>query len=178
MKWYLSFVVTLLLGTIGYQVVEMMRWTPSLDALSHTTSVTALAQLGYTPHGGRISSSRPLLLDGRTISCGIGLQDCVSRFRGLRDGEPLDATLVYVPKGHDGFWLAMWMRRANGDNFSNSPQQIVDAWKSTARGNILLTALAVVLFLLVYPACTSERFRQAWWAMVEPVRSQESAAPD
>jgi hypothetical protein len=164
---YQSLVAIFLVGTIGYQVSEMMRWTPSIDALSHTTCVRALAQSGYSPPGGRISSPRPLLLDGRILSCGTGLQDCVSRFQGLRDGEPFDAALVHVPDGNGGIWLAMTMRRSNGDNFSNSPQQVVDGWRSNARGNIIITAQAFVLFLFVFPACASERFRRAWWAMIE-----------
>jgi hypothetical protein len=176
MKWYLSLVAILLFGTIGYQATEVNRWAPSLDALSHTILVRAAAQLGYAPSGGRISFSRPLLLDGRTISCGIGLQDCVSRFQDLREGEPLEAAIVYVANGHGGFWLAMSIRRSNGDNFNNSPQQIVDASKSAARGNIVITALAFVFFLLVFPACSSKRFRQAWWTMVDPVRNEKSAA--
>jgi hypothetical protein len=38
-----------------------------------------------------------------------------------------------------------------------------------------MTAIAIFLFLIVLPACVSERFRQAW-AMIGPDRNQESEA--
>lgn len=171
MKWYLSLVALVLVGAIGYQVVAMLRWTPSIEALAHPTSVRAAAQFGYLLRGGRSTGDRPLLLDGRIISCGPGLQDCVSRFHGLRDGEMLDADLVHLPAGRDGLWLAMSMRRANGDSFANSPQHVVDAWASHARSNIVITVLTVVFFLLVFPASASGRFRRAWWAMMGPAKA-------
>ena len=168
MKAYLWLVATLLVGAIGYQGVAMLRWTPSIEALSRSTSVRAPAQFGYLPSGGHGTGDRPLLLDGRLVSCGPGLQDCVSRFHDLRDGEMLDADLVHLPDGRGGVWLAMSMRRANGDSFANSPQQVVDAWASHARSNIVISVMAGVFFLLVFPACASERFRQAWWATISP----------
>ena len=171
MKGYLWLVATLLVAVTGYQGFAMMRWTPSIEALSRTTSVRAPAQFGYRPSGGHGTGDRPLRLDGRLVSCGPGLQDCVSRFHDLRDGEMLDADLVHLPDGRGGLWLAMSLRRANGDAFANSPRQIVDAWASRARSNIVISVLAGVFFLLVLPACASARFRQAWWTATSPAEA-------
>jgi hypothetical protein len=175
MKWYLSLIGMLFLGVLGYQLFALVRWTPSMATLGQTISVSAPAQLGVQRPQGRVHFGRSLSLQGNVIFCGIGSEDCEWRFPNLRDGESLDAKLVHLPNGRGGLWLAMAIRRANGDSFSNSPQHIVDAWKRLARTNMSMTAIAIFLFLIVLPACVSERFRQAW-AMIGPDRNQESEA--
>ena len=44
MKWYLAFVGMLMAAVLGYQIVEMARWTPSVETLSHTVQVSAPAR--------------------------------------------------------------------------------------------------------------------------------------
>jgi len=167
-KWYLLLVATLIAAMLGYQVVEMARWTPSVASLGHTFQVEAPAQLGVVRPGGRISSHQPLLLQGHVINCGIE-QPCDTVFRGLREDEPIAATLVDVPDGRGGRWIAMRMvRRSNGDSFTNSPERIVSEWRKTAWANMLLSVFALVFFPLVFPALVSPVFRVAWWATVAP----------
>ena len=180
MKWYLSLVAALFAGTLGCQVFEMMRWTPSVETLSQTTRVTALAQMGVPTSGGRVHYGRSLKLDGHDVVCDVPHVDsCERRFRDMRDGEKITADLVRVPTGGGGFWLAMGMRRENGDMYRNAPEKTVDAWRSDARGMMLITAGSIVFFLLIFPACASARFRQAWWATIDPVGSagREAATP-
>ena len=169
MKWYLALVALLVAAVLGYQVVEMERWTPSAETLSHTFRVSARAQLGVLHSGGRITGHRALLLQGHEITCDIGVNPCDTIFQGLREDEPIVATLVDVPDGRDGRWLAMEMvRTSNGQSFGNSPEHIVRAWKSHARSMMLISVIALIYFLLVFPAMASKRFRAAWWATLAP----------
>ena len=55
----------------------------------------------------------------------------------------------------------------DGVSFTNSPQSVVDAWESNERGQIVVTALAIIFCLLIFPACVSSGFRRAWWAMLD-----------
>jgi hypothetical protein len=166
-KWYLSLVLVVFLGAVGYRLFVMVRWTPSVETLSRTIAVRAPVLWGpRPPSGGRISFDRDLWLDGRLITCRVGSRGCESSFSSLRDGEFVDANLVLVPNEHGGRWLAMTMHGANV-SFTNSPQSVAAAWKSDERGQTVLAALSIVFFLLIFPASASPGFRRAWWAMLD-----------
>ncbi len=176
MKWYLALVGVLMAVVLGYQVVEMARWTPSVETLSHTYHVSAPAQLGVWRGGGRIGGGRALLLDGHEITCDAARSGCDAIFRDLRENEPIDATLVNVPDARGGLVLAMEMvRKSTGDSFRNSPEHVVDAWKGRRRSMLVISLLSLVGFLLVFPALASKGFRKAWWAMVLPTTESRVA---
>ena len=171
MKWYLALVIALLIGTLGTQIFDVVRWSPSVETLTKTKFVKAPLQIDELSRGGKsVMRSRLFLLDGQEFVCGIPVRDCDTRFRDFRDGEWVEADLVsiHTPDGGGFAWLAMKMRRANNEGFSNDPTQVVEAWKTDARGMAAILDLALVFFLLAFPALSSSRFKQSLLTTVSP----------
>jgi hypothetical protein len=77
--------------------------------------------------------------------------------------------MIHLPNGYP-VWLAMRMRKSNGESFSNNPKQIIDDWKSEARGLTMIDELALVIFLVALPAAASIRFRQSLVATFAPAK--------
>lgn len=57
MKWYLSLVLIVFLGTVGYRLFVMVRWTPSIETLSRTIAVRAPVLWGRGRQGAVASDS-------------------------------------------------------------------------------------------------------------------------
>lgn len=160
MKPYLPIVGLIIIVIVGYQLISISRFRPTVSSFDNLKT-----EVGYQEYDHRVARA-PMtpIFNGRFLACSAkfsgGTSHCDERMRGLREGSHMEVTFVELPSTNGSIRVATKIVLDSGEVYFNSPQNIIREWNSESRETIVYTVVLIISFFILLPALLSPKIRR------------------
>jgi hypothetical protein len=150
MKIWLTFAVTIIIGSYFLELYLIRDYKPTIELLSHTTSISGELYFVHERRQGLVGE-----VDGFQLLCAVDFispnTNCTDLVPGLKTGSEVEVAVVYVQSALRNGYVVMSIIMNGVKVYTSTPEEVLAKYTRSSHSGLYILPFLLFLALVLFP---------------------------